>query len=460
VTLKASETRLRSCVSCVLGLETGWEPWHWTVEEDRGGTLTRDDTGQTRYIAPFVNELRTFHVRAVALGDGRILGRLALEVYPNALMATLDPPGKWEGAEPELRIVAGSPTGINVWREAARFSRPHGVTFLGETGQALVSYPGNRVFCMEPGEGMIGFQDLCEAGEAPEGRAPCLACPTFLSTPERPGSERRCVFTETDQDRIRLVDARGVVTRLAGAGGEHKLPPAEKHRDGAVAQARFWAPEGVAMDAAGTVYVADVGNGAVRRIQTGEVTTLQAQAHAPARCRWGCHGEGRDWPWPGALNGGLALDEGAGVLYVGVGHGIVRVPLQGDGEPGVLLGDPRTPGFEAWSSDPPAAMAGVPCLSRPNHLTCHRGRLFIADHGNHAIRVFDPGTGRLRTLAGDPSQPVTRSGPLRAGSPHLPPERCAALAYPMGIALDAAGECLVATRDGVVALRGLAGLEP
>lgn len=54
---------------------------------------------------------------------------------------------------------------------------------------------------------------------------------------------------------------------MAGSGQEGA-------EDGPAAEASFAFPQGVAVDGDGTVYVADTGSGAVRRVRDGEVTTL------------------------------------------------------------------------------------------------------------------------------------------------------------------------------------------
>lgn len=456
----ASAPSLRSCGTCQVsaGLRQGRSsPWQWTVEEPGGGTLTQDEDGQVRYTAPFVAGRRTFHVRASSALDGSFYGRVAIEVYPNALMAVLDPlPAEAAG----LEIVAGglepARDGDDRWSLAARMARPHGVAHLPRSGQWLVTYPGNRAFLPAPEGGPVLVPDG-PADYRDLSRGAALSCPADLAGNGRDGYLWRCAFTEPEQDRVRLVDARGVVTPLAGDGASHRDAGADKHQDGPAAQARFWSPEGVAMAADGTVFVADVGNGALRRIRDGRVDTLLAPAPGRARHAWGDRRDGWKAVYPAPLNGGLALDPENQVLYAGAGHAVLAVALGGEreGEVRTVLGHPGETGFEDWRQDPPATLAGVPCLHAPRHLAWFRGRLFISDHGNHALREYRPDTGALRTLAGDPGQAVTRRGLLRAGNPHLPPGACAALAYPMGLAFAPDGECRVATRDGVVALRGL-----
>jgi sugar lactone lactonase YvrE len=72
-----------------------------------------------------------------------------------------------------------------------------------------------------------------------------------------------------DTATIRKVTAAGVVTTLAGTAGVFGSA------DGTGAAARFGFPQGVAVDSAGNVYVADTGNFAIRRVTpTGTTTTV------------------------------------------------------------------------------------------------------------------------------------------------------------------------------------------
>lgn len=73
---------------------------------------------------------------------------------------------------------------------------------------------------------------------------------------------------DTANNRIRRISSTGTVSTLAGDG-------TAALQDGFSAQARFNAPQGVAVDSQGNVYVADTGNSAVRKIDAaGTVSTL------------------------------------------------------------------------------------------------------------------------------------------------------------------------------------------
>ena len=78
---------------------------------------------------------------------------------------------------------------------------------------------------------------------------------------------------DTDNHTIRKVTPAGVVTTLAGSAG------AIGSQDGTGSNARFDSPTGVAVDAAGTVYVGDRDNHTIRAITpAGVVTTLAGSA--------------------------------------------------------------------------------------------------------------------------------------------------------------------------------------
>src|SRR5205085_4201412 len=76
----------------------------------------------------------------------------------------------------------------------------------------------------------------------------------------------RVYVADTGNHRIRVI-ANGMVTTLAGDGDPGWV-------DGPAATARFFSPGRIAVDAAGAVWVADTRNHRIRRIANGEVTTV------------------------------------------------------------------------------------------------------------------------------------------------------------------------------------------
>ena len=111
-------------------------------------------------------------------------------------------------------------------------------------------------------------------------------------------------MAETNNHRVRKIDlATGTVGTLAGSGvsGNDDGPPGE---------ATFNQPIGLAVDLDGTVYVTDVSNNNIRRIDTlGNVTTLAGTGNNKFQ-----DGPGVDAKFKNPR--GLAIDRSLGILWV------------------------------------------------------------------------------------------------------------------------------------------------
>jgi sugar lactone lactonase YvrE len=87
----------------------------------------------------------------------------------------------------------------------------------------------------------------------------------------------RIYVADTYNDRIRLIERDGQVTTLAGGDAPGFV-------DGTGSEARFDTPTGIAVDATGVVWVADLRNDALRRVTPqGGVSTLPMQADLPTQ---------------------------------------------------------------------------------------------------------------------------------------------------------------------------------
>jgi sugar lactone lactonase YvrE len=164
----------------------------------------------------------------------------------------------------------------------------------------------------------------------------------------------------TDVASIRAVDGGGRVRTVAGDGYSG-------FQDGAAATARFFSPKGVAISPDGAVYVADVGNCAVRRIANSQVSTF---AGKPGECQVvdGPPSVARfNWPWHIAAegNGGLLVADLAGnVLRRVHADGSVRTIAGAAGQCGATDGDALTVGR----------------LCAPNHVAiAPDGAFYVAD---------------------------------------------------------------------------------
>jgi uncharacterized protein (TIGR03437 family) len=181
-------------------------------------------------------------------------------------------------------------------------------------------------------------------------------------------------------------------------------------------------PGGVAVDAAGNLYISDSYNFRIRKVSGGVISTVAGNG-APG------FGGGDNGPATGASlarPSGIAVDS-AGSLYIAefnssrvrkVSGGVIST-VTGTGTPG-FSGD-NGPAVSAQLNDP----EGVAVDSA--------GNLYIADFGNSRVRKVSNGT--ITTVAGN-------------GTPGFSgdhgPATSAQLAYPDGVAADSAGNVYVA----------------
>jgi hypothetical protein len=124
---------------------------------------------------------------------------------------------------------------------------------------------------------------------------------------------------DTGNNTIRKVTSAGMVTTLAGlARGDTSVDWA-RSVDGAGSTARFKQPFGVAVDSAGNLYVADAGNYTIRKVTpAGAVTTLAGGTGTPGSAD-GTGGAARF-----AVPNGVAVDSAGNVYVADGGNGTIR----------------------------------------------------------------------------------------------------------------------------------------
>ena len=201
---------------------------------------------------------------------------------------------------------------------------------------------------------------------------------------------------------IREISPNGAVTTLAGTAG------VVGSADGTGAAASFSHADGIAVDRASNLFVADTGNGLIRKISAGGVVTTYAGSR----------------PTVGAVDG-----TGAAALFN------VPVALTADAMGNVYVADS---GNDIIRKISPAGVvttlagtAGVSGAADGNGVAARfanpqgialdgSGAIYVADTGNHAVRKISPG-GDVTTLASE----------------------SAGLQVPVSIAVDSAGTVYV-----------------
>lgn len=214
-------------------------------------------------------------------------------------------------------------------------------------------------------------------------------------------------IADTLSHTIRQVTPNGIVTTLAGKPGEFGT------NNGTGIAARFNSPYGLAVDTSGNVYVADSFNNMIRQVTpAGVVTTL---AGAPKSGTANGTGSVARFNNPN----GLTVD-GSGIVYVAdSGNGLIR-QVTPDGVVTVLK----------------ALLTNVGAFSFPYGITLDEaGNFYVADRDRSLVRKIDQ-SGVITTLAGKGIG--TSVGTTNKG---------AYFSVPQGIVRDSAGNVFVADNN-------------
>jgi sugar lactone lactonase YvrE len=226
-------------------------------------------------------------------------------------------------------------------------------------------------------------------------------------------------IADSGNHRIRKVDTNGKISTVAGKGA------AGYSGDGGAATiAELKYPIGVAVDAAGNLYIGDSNNNVVRKVTTdGKITTVAGNGTA------GSLGDG------GAATSaelsspaGVAVDT-AGNLYIAdYSNSRIRKVTSG----GTITTFAGT-GAAGYSGDNGAATSAN--LNEPNGVALDTGgNLYIADVYNHRIRKVSTG-GIITTVAGNGTQGYSGDGGAAVS---------AELYLPYSVAVDSSGNIYIA----------------
>ena len=227
-------------------------------------------------------------------------------------------------------------------------------------------------------------------------------------------------IADTFNHRIRQVSPDGIISTVAGNGRG-----GFSGDGGPATNASLVFPEGLALDAAGNLFIADAFNDRIRQVSPdGIISTVAGNGIR------GFSGDGGPATNASLDPDGLAVDA-AGNLFIAdaFNHRIRQVSP--DGVISTVAGD----GTERFSGDGgPATDASI---SFPHDLALDAaGNLFIADSSNHRIRRVSP-DGIISTVAGNGFGGFSGDGG---------PATNASLRFPGGVALDAAGNLFIADR--------------
>lgn len=324
-----------------------------------------------------------------------------------------------EGVVTTFAGVAGVGSSVDGPGNVARFGRPsglvvdsYGYVFVADSGNSTIRIisPDGRVSTFAGSSGNLGAQD----GRGTDAQ---FRSPKALASDE---IGNIFVLDQGVAGMVRKIDLYREVTTLAGAVSSGS-------EDGTAGAVRFSNPFGLAVDAAGSIYIADTDNHVIRKGTRGDYSTPYAFSTIAGQ------------PSAGALDGpgasalfwqpkGVTRDS-LGNLYVADTFNHIIRKITPNGRVTTLAGSPGVVG----SADGPGSEAR---FYLPYDLTVDlSGNLYIADQYNHTIRKLTS-EGVVTTLAG-------RVGGQTSGSPDGA-GAAARFFYPAGVTVDSGGNVYVA----------------
>ena len=355
--------------------------WQWCTpgSSNYSGPITSNITGETLSCAAAQAEVTTL---AGSTTPGNVDGTGSAAAFHNPAGVAVNAAGDIyvaDSANNEIREVtpagvvttlagsatAGSADGTGA---AASFYDPQGVA-VNASGDIYVADSGNNEIRMITPAGVVTtLAGSTTAGAANgTGSAASFYDPTGVAV----DASGDIIVADTDNNEIRMVTPAGVVTTLAGSTTVGSA-------DGTGAAASFYHPTGVALDAAGDIYVADYGNNEIREVTPSGVVTTLAGSTTPGDA----DGTGTAASFFGPL--GVTVDA-SGTIFVtdslnneirAVTPSGVVTTLAGSTVAGSTNGTGSAASFDTPSGIIVVSASGV---------------LYVGDFGNNEIRQISPG---------------------------------------------------------------------
>lgn len=264
------------------------------------------------------------------------------------------------------------------------------------------------------GSGIAGYDDGFNGDHIP-----ALSANIYLPLAVTFDVTGNMYIADANNNRVRKVSVTDTITTIAGNG------TGGYNGDGGPAIfAQLNTPTGVAVDAAGNVYIADQGNSRIRKVNTsGFISTVAGVGIA------GYNGDGilatlakLNYPYDVAV-------DGMGNLYVAdiSNNRIRKIDTAG------MISSPVGTGLPGFSGD--GGLATLAQLQYPSGVKADiYGNIFIADRGNQRVRMVNT-AGVITTVAGTGTAGFSGDGG---------PAVSAMLNNPTGVAVDMSGNMYIA----------------
>ena len=366
------------------------------------------DSSSNVWIADTVNE----YIREIVASTGYIHHMVGNNGTPNPGPGTEGYSG--DNASSQLATLY-SPVGVALDSSANLYIVEQGDSRVREVNYQsnTVTFPGTNLKVQSGwietvvGTNVVGFN----ASNTTANQTP-LNYPTGMSV----DSSGNMYIADTLNLRVRKVNNNSIGTvagnGLLSYGGD----------GGPAAGAQLNAPQGVAADTSGNLYIADTGNNSIRKVQANGVISTVAGSGVSGGAAAGNGSNQFSGPR------GMAADS-SGNIYIADSQNERVVKLSASGGLSVVAGN----GTAGSSGDQGAATSAE--LNTPSSVAVDgAGNLYIADFGNDRIRKVSP-SGTITTIAGTGNSGYSGDGGLATS---------AQISQAQGVAVDSAGNVYIA----------------
>ena len=283
--------------------------------------------------------------------------------------------------------LAGSADGVGI---AARFKNPEGIA-VDSSGNVYVADTQNSTIRKITSAGVVttlaGTAGVSGSADG-NGAAAKFVYPRGVAV----DSSGNVYVADTGNQNIRKITSTGVVTTFAGTAGSYG------NADGTGAAAKFSSPFDVAVDSSGNVYVADNDNSTIRKItSTGIVSTIAGITSL----RGSTDGSGADarFKYPH----GITVDSSGNVYVADFGNGTIR-KITSVGVVTTISGGGALGGVDIGSFGSADGNVGDARFALPAGVAVDiNGNVYVGDYGNATIRKITA-AGVVTTLAGTAGQ--------------------------------------------------------
>lgn len=273
---------------------------------------------------------------------------------------------------------------------------PHGNLYIADTGNHIVRFVSmdTGIVTTVAGSAAVTIFDPSHLGDGGPATLAELDAPAALTL----DSAGNLYIADSGDNRVREVSATtGIISTVAGTGvagyaGDNIL----------ATQAQLNSPMGIAVDAAGNLYITDSANNLIREVNalTGVISTVAGVPGSPA----GYNGN-NILATRATLNSptGIAIDLLGQIYFSDRGNNRIR-KVNAAGIISTLAGN-GTAGFSGDSN-----VASNAEINSPGGLALdHEGNLYVADSGNSALRVVSKGLSFPATEIVAPSPATTHT---------------------------------------------------